>query len=66
MLYSRKIGLWLLAGYNVVAFVILFVFDAEMLVSVLVAIDPYTELYFKSFYSHIWFYLIGVTFAILA
>ena len=65
-MYSKKIGLWLLAIYSVAAFVILFVFDAEMLVSVLVAIDPYTELYFKSFYSHIWFYLAGVFFAIIA
>lgn len=34
--------------------------------SVEIAIDPYTELYYKSFYSHLWFYLCGVLFALLA
>lgn len=40
--YSRKIGRILLGLYAVAAFVILFVFDPKMLVSVSVAIDPYT------------------------
>ena len=30
-----------------------------ILVSVEIAIDPYTEHYYKSFHSHIWFYLVG-------
>lgn len=65
-LSNKRIGSYLFAVYFVTALVLLFVFESQMLVSVEIAIDPYTELYYKSFYSHLWFYLCGVLFALLA
>lgn len=65
-LVNKKIGLYIFGVYFVTALVLLFVFSGEMLVSVEIAIDQYTELYYKSFYSHLWFYLCGVLFALLA
>lgn len=66
LLWNRKVGLYLFGVYWIAAFVVLFVFDQQMIVSVRIAIDPQTELYYKSFYSHLWFYLCGILLALLA
>jgi peptidoglycan/LPS O-acetylase OafA/YrhL len=61
-----KIGLGLLICYLITTFVFLFVFSPEMLISLDVALNPLTELYYKSYHCHIWFYLMGVLMGLLS
>ncbi len=43
-----------------------FVLSASLIVEVDIAINKYTQLYFRSFYSHLLFYLFGVLMCLLS
>lgn len=65
-LKARQAFYYVFGALYIGTFAILFALSAELPSSFSVALQDYTQLYFRSFYSHIWFSFAGVLFALLA
>lgn len=63
--HDKKIAYIYLGVLILASWVLLFVLSGDMITTVDTAVNSYSQLYFRSFYSHSLFYLFGVMMALL-
>ena len=62
---NKKIAYSYLGVLIFTSWVLLFVLSGDLITTVDIAVNSYTPLYFRSFYSHSLFYLFGLMMALL-
>lgn len=63
---NRKASVGYLVLLLVTSWILLFVLSGDFITTVDAAVNNYSQIYFRSFYSHMGFYLFGILMALLA